>query len=280
MWSNAQILDLSFIIYTSVFVILLILSAFFSGSETAFFSLKKTTLKRFSSSKQLAERQISHLLKDPKKLLITIILGNTVVNIAIASLSALLTVRFAHSVGIDETISLLINVVIVTAVILFFSEIMPKITAVKNAEKIAKLYAAPLLIFYYLLLPFSSFLNRINNVVVALLKVDKDKFELSDDELKTLVDLGEEKGALEQDEKEMIHSILEMSDTLVREIMVPRTDMIAIDVESTLHQTLSIAKEKLHSRIPVYSEKTDDIAGILYLKDLLPFIRKKKYGYI
>jgi gliding motility-associated protein GldE len=275
MWSNAQILDLSFIIYTSVFVILLILSAFFSGSETAFFSLKKTTLKRFSSSKQLAERQISHLLKDPKKLLITIILGNTVVNIAIASLSALLTIRFAHSVGIDETISLLINVVIVTAVILFFSEIMPKITAVKNAEKIAKLYAAPLLIFYYLLLPFSSFLNRINNVVVALLKVDKDKFELSDDELKTLVDLGEEKGALEQDEKEMIHSILEMSDTLVREIMVPRTDMIAIDVESTLHQTLSIAKEKLHSRIPVYSEKTDDIAGILYLKDLLPFIRKK-----
>jgi len=268
-------LDPSFSFYFFVFIALLIFSAFFSGAETAFFSLTKSTLDKLSRSKSMASRQVADLLKEPKKLLISILVGNTISNVAIATIAALLTTQLSIKYHLNTELILLLNVLVVTIVILIFSEIIPKVTAVKNAKKVALRLVLPITFFYYLFLPLSSFFSALTKIFTSALKLDKDKHVLSDQELRTLVEVGEEKGALEKDEKEMIHSILEMSETIAREIMVPRTDMIGVDKGATLTHVLNLVKDKLHSRIPVYDDSIDNIVGILFLKDLLPFIKKR-----
>ena len=269
-------MDPSFIVYALVFLLLLILSAFFSGSETAFFSLTKATINKLAQSKKRNAKQVAVLLHEPKKLLIAIIIGNTLANVATATLAAVLTTRFSRAHGLhSEVLLLFINVLVVTFVILFFSEIIPKVTAVKNARKVAIHLSLPLTFFYYTFYPATVFFDFVTRLITSSLGIDKDKYTLSEEELRALVDVGEEKGALKKDEKEMIHSIFEMGETMAREIMVPRTDMVCIEKSATLNQVLNLVKDKLHSRIPVYADKVDNIIGILHLKDLLPFIKKK-----
>ncbi len=258
-----------------IFAILLMFSAFFSASETAFFSLPKSTVEKYARSKQVLTRQVAVLLKEPRRLLISIIIGNTLVNVAIASIATLLTSKLIVRYALNETIALLVNVVVVTFVILFFSEILPKIIAVKNAKTLSRNFALPLTFFHYLFYPISYVLDLFTQQISATFGADKDKFNLSEKELRTLVDVGEERGALLKEEKEMIHGIFEMSGTVAREIMVPRTDMVCLEKHASLNEVLKTVKEHMHSRIPVYDETIDNIVGILYVKDLLPFIRKR-----
>ncbi len=273
-------MDTSFLFYAFAFILLLVLSAFFSSSEVAYFSLTETTVKSLKKSKKLAEKRVARLLSDSRKLLITIITGNTAVNVAVASIAALLTNNAINNYHLNRYVVLFINIVVVTLVILIISEIIPKVIAVKDAKKIALKSSLPLQIFHYLLYPVTFVLNGLTVAFSGKYAKDYNKYMLSEKELRTLVDVGEEKGALKKDEKEMIHSIFELGETIVREIMVPRTDMMCIEEEATLTQILNLVKEKLHSRIPVYKEKVDNITGILYLKDLLPFIRKRNKSEI
>ncbi len=270
-----SILDPSFLMYAITFLILLLFSAFFSGAETAFFSLTKSNVQKLAQGKSAAGKQVAVLLKESKKLLVAIIIGNTITNVAIATIATLIATRLNEAYQWNETLFLLLNVVLVTLVILIFSEIIPKVTAVKNAKKLATRMAFPLTFFYYLFLPLSAVFTMLTDLFSNALGLKRDKLLLTDEELKSLVDVGEEKGALEQDEKEMIHSIMEMGDTLAREIMVPRTDMLGVDKSATLVQVLNLVKDSMHSRIPVYDDSIDNIVGILFLKDLLPFIRKR-----
>ena len=268
-------MDPSSVLSILAFLILLIMSAFFSGSETAFFSLTATTITHFKKSKKPREKQIATLLAEPRKLLISIIIGNTVVNVAIASLAAILTTRLAFQYNLNSVLILFLNVVVVTLVILFFSEIIPKVIASKNSKKLAVRIVYPLTFFFYIFYPIAVVLDLMTQIFSNALGVEKDKHHLSEEELRTLVDVGEERGALQKDEKEMIHSIFEMSDTTAKEIMVPRTDMVCIEKSATITQILNLIKEKLHSRIPVFSETYDNILGILYVKDLLPLIKRR-----
>ena len=268
-------MDPSFFFYTAVFIILLILSAFFSGSETAFFSLTKSVINQFKKSKIRSKVKVADLLQDSKKLLISIIIGNTIVNVSIATLAAIITTRLSHDFGLNHNLILIIDVFVITFVILFFSEIIPKIFATKTTKKLAPKLVYPLTLFYYIFYPLSVLLEGLTGVISSWIGIDKDKHYLSEDELRILVEVGEEKGALLKDEKEMIHSIFEMSQTTAKEIMVPRTDMVCIDKGASINQVLSLIKEKLHSRIPVFQESVDNILGILYVKDLLPLIKKR-----
>ncbi|MBD3224427.1 MAG: DUF21 domain-containing protein, partial [Caldithrix sp.] len=156
-------MDPSSLIYALVFILLLIGSAFFSGSETTFLSLRKTTVKSFSKSKNLSHRQVAHLLSDSQKLLISIIIGNTIVNVSVASLAAVLTSRASIRLGVNPALILLLNVVVVTGVILFFSEIIPKVSAVRNPRVLAPKLAYPLTFFYYLFYPISVVFSEITN---------------------------------------------------------------------------------------------------------------------
>ncbi len=268
-------MDPSSLLYALIFIVLLLMSALFSGSETAFLSLTKSNINQFARSKHTAYRQVAFLMQEPKKLLICIIIGNTIANVAIASAAALLTTRLSMEKGLDPTLILIINVVVVTLVILFFSEIVPKVMAVRSAKAIVVKAALPLTFFYYLFYPLIQIFDVITHLLSNSLGVRMDKTKLSEAELRTLVDVGEEMGALKKDEKQMIHSIFEMSDTVAREIMVPRTDMVCIEKLATLNQVLAMVKDKLHSRIPVYAETIDNIVGILYLKDLMPYIKRR-----
>jgi gliding motility-associated protein GldE len=251
------------------------LSGFFSASETAYFSITTSDLERMRNKKDYGSKQIVQLLAHPKKLLITIIVGNTIVNIGAASLAAIVTLDICNTLGIDTKLGVLIDVIIVTFVILIVAEIIPKVVAVKNAIKVAKSFAFPLTIFYYLFSPFVSIFHALTQWLTSVFNVDKNRLLLSEEELRSIVDMGEEKGTLQQDEKEMIHSIFEFGETTVKEIMIPRIDMVCISIDSKLDSLLSLIKKYLHSRIPLYKEKVDNIIGIIYAKDLLPFVNRK-----
>jgi len=268
-------LDPSSFVYVVSFIILLLFSAFFSASETAYFSLPKSTVEKYARSKSVVARQVATLLKEPRRLLIGIIIGNTLVNVAVASIATVITTKWIVEYQLNETLTLLLNVVVVSFVILFFSEILPKITAVKNAQKLSRQFALPLTFFHYLFYPLSYVLDLFTQLLTSATGKKANKFTLTETELRTLVDVGEEKGALLKEEKEMIHGIFELHGTVAREIMVPRTDMVCLEKEASLNTVLKVVKEKMHSRIPVYDETVDNIVGILYIKDLLPFIRKR-----
>jgi len=271
-------LDILILTYLIVFIILLVLSGFFSASETAYFSISSSDIERMRSKEDYGSKQVVQLLAQPKKLLITIIVGNTIVNIGAASLAAIVTLEICDAFGLDRNLGVLIDVIVVTFVILICSEIIPKVAAVKNAKKVAKNFAFPLTLFYYLFSPIVSIFHTLTQWLTSIFNISKNRLLLSEEELRSIVDMGEEKGTLQQDEKEMIHSIFEFSETTVKEIMIPRIDMVCISTDSKLDSLLSLIKKHLHSRIPLYKDKVDNIIGIIYAKDLLPFVNRKSDG--
>lgn len=262
--------------YVTAFVILLGFSAFFSGSEISFFSLLQSDIDSFQSSSKRKEQRVAKLMTQPRQLLITIIIGNTVVNITIASLAAILTTQFCIKFNFNPEIGILLNIVVVTLVLLIVSEVMPKVIAVRNPRSFSCVVSGVLTAIFYLFFPISLVLTRFTRFVQHSMGFSAERTQLSEEELKTLVDVGAEQGTLEKDEKEMIHSIFEFGETTVKEIMVPRTDMVCIEANATLSQIMELVKTKLLSRIPVYEDRIDNIIGILYVKDLLPLLGRRK----
>ena len=254
------------------------LSGFFSASETAYFSIVPADIERMRNKEDYGSKQVVQLLAHPRRLLITIIVGNTIVNISAASLAAIVTLDICEAFGVDIKIGILIDIIVVTFVLLIFSEIIPKVAAVRNAKKVAKNFAFPLTIFYYLFSPLVSIFHTFTLWLTSTFNISKSRLLLSEEELRSIVDMGEEKGTLQQDEKEMIHSIFEFGETTVKEIMIPRIDMVCISTDSELNSLLGLIKKHLHSRIPLYKDKVDNIIGIIYAKDLLSFVNRKSNG--
>ena len=262
-----------FIVFRIIlFFVLIALSAFFSGSEAAFFSLSKEMIDRVKESTTKSSQRIVRLLKQPRHLLITILAGNTIVNVAAATIAALFTADLSARFQFSEKIALIAEVVVVTLVLLVFGELSPKIFAVKNAYKFALAVSIPLTIIRIILYPIVVLLNSFPTLISGLMATRVKKHLLSKEELKTLIEVSEEKGTLEEDEKEMIHSIFEFSKTTVREIMVPRIDMVCADQSTPLSELIDLIKSRGHTRIPLYDEKVDNILGVIHAKELLPFI--------
>lgn len=248
------------------------LSAFFSSAETAFFSISQSLLAELKEARDLRSRRVVRLLERPKELLITILTGNALVNVAVAVVAAFFTVRICQMAGFPVSIGLIIEVVVVSGIILVLGEITPKIVALKHARAWALWTALPLDVIRRLLLPLTKLLNLLSGGVSRALGVERRRIALSEDEIRTLVEISEERKALEQDEKEMIQGIFEFSETTVREIMVPRVDIACLPINASVQDVLQIVKEKGHSRIPIYNETLDNIAGLVHVKDLLPYL--------
>jgi putative hemolysin len=244
----------------------LILSAFFSGSETALFSLNKLQLKKMQKEESgWRVNSIIKLLNDPQKTLITILTGNMFVNIAASSLATYLAIKLFGNVGIGIAGGIMIFMILV------FGEIVPKSLAISNAETIAKKIARPVEIISSFLFPLILFFKIIINVLYYFFgkKRVKEKKEITEEDLITLINVGKDEGVIEEEEKKMIRNIFEFGDTMVKEVMVPRVDMACIPSEAKLNSILRLIKKMGHSRIPVYKETIDNIIGILYTKDLL-----------
>lgn len=215
-------------------------------------------------------------MRNPRQLLITIVVGNTIVNITTASLAAILTTRICVELALNPQIGIFIDIVVVTLVILITSEIIPKVIAVRNPYTYSQVASSFLLFTHFLFYPLSAVLTRFTRFLQNSVGLSPEKMVLSQGELKTLVEVGEEQGTLEKDEKEMIHSIFEFGETAVKEIMIPRTDMVCVRINTTLTEIMQLVKDKLLSRIPVYKNRIDNIVGILYVKDLLPLLSKRR----
>ena len=245
------------------FILLLLLSAFFSSSETAYFNLRKHR-SNFSG-------RVKKIINDPEKLLVTILTGNTFVNIAMGSLAAWITHDIAEKYGWSKTIAILSEVIVVSIVLLIFGEILPKVVALRNSEKLADLFSIPIKILLFLFTPFVYFSNIIIKIP-SFLPMNKEKIFDSEEELKILTEIGEKEGTLQEEESEIIQSIFDFKDKNVREIMMPRVDMIAVDSSSSIDDVMDLISDKQFSKIPVYKENIDKIVGIIYAKDLLPYL--------
>ncbi len=244
---------------TISFLVLILLSAFFSSSETAYFNLRKHR-GNFSN-------KVKNIINEPEKLLVTILTGNTFVNIALGSLAAIVT---HHYFG-DSSSAILFEVLIVSIIILIFGEILPKIIALHNSEKLAELFKVPVKILLFLFTPF-VYVSKIFTKIPSLLQMNKEKIFDSEEELKILTEIGEKEGTLQEEESDIIQSIFDFKDKHVREIMKPRVDMVAIESSSTIDDVMDLISIKQFSKIPVYKENIDKIVGIIYAKDLLPYL--------
>ncbi|MCX7832163.1 MAG: hemolysin family protein [Actinobacteria bacterium] len=253
-------------------LVLLMLSALFSSSETAFTALNKAKVRKLKDSKVKGAYLLERLIEDPQRLLSTLLLGNNLVNILIASIATkLATDRFGNAgVGVATGLA--------TLFILIFGEITPKNYAVRHAEKVS-LFAAPFIAsLSYVFFPIAKIIVSLSNLVLKALGQELIKGQpfLTPDEIKAIVAIGEEEGVIEEEERKMIHSILEFGDTIVKEIMVPRTEMVAIPETTSIKEALELARKEGYSRIPVFSGNIDNIVGILYVKDMIAFVEKGK----
>jgi CBS domain containing-hemolysin-like protein len=264
--------------------ILLGLSAFFSASEVAFFSLKNTTITERATSDG-AFAKIQTLLGTPKRLLATLLIGNTLANAALVITVTSFTEQWikeqGHRFGEGTApIALGLVVCVVAVLILMFGEIAPKIFAAKHAEAIAKRTVRIVSFFQILLYPFteatiqgSKFLESL--MIELKLKV-RGKKEFSDEEIQAIAELGIERANLEQTEKRLIDSVLDFREKPVRKIMTPRTDIIAIDVETSIQEAIDLIVKTKRSRLPLYEENLDHILGVIYAKDLVKYMHTRK----
>lgn len=266
--------DIDLWVKTLLFILLLVLSAFFSGSEVAIFGLSRREQDEIKERTDGASRKLKRLLESPQQTLITILTGNNAVNIAAASIAALLASDISRIYKIPQVWALMIEVAVVACLILILSEITPKIFALRNPRLVSLRVAAPLSFIRLLLYPIVAFFTAITDFFTRMLGVEKLRLEYSTEELKTLVEVSEEKGQLEETEKEMITSIFEFGDTLVKEIMIPRTDMHMLSAESNLAEIVEYISQVGNSRYPVFREDRDNVVGFLYAKDLLYYIRE------
>lgn len=257
-------------VYLGILGLLLVFSALFSGSEVAFFSLSPGAREEIGEDRSRSAVRVQWLLERPRSLLNTILILNTLVNVGAAVLATMLTLDAAVVLGWSETTAILVQMVALTFVLLVVSEIAPKVTASRQPAVYARAVTVLLYPLARLLYPISSALAKITMWIQS--HIHRTSEPLSSEDLKTMAEVGEAHGSLEEDERALIHSILEFGETTVREVMVSRVDMIALPETATLEEALELIRASGHSRFPLYSDHLDHILGVIYAKDLLPFL--------
>lgn len=269
-------MDISWYYNLLLLFILFLLSAFFSGSEVALFSLNRNKLKNSLSGNPIIERYLIRLLDFPRRLLVTILLGNTFVNVAASIVAVALTLQLADYYKISNDLALTIQIILLTILIVLIGELIPKVWASKNSLSFAKFVSIPLYWTSVVLFPISESFTELIKYLVSKLKYDKTKLVISHEEISELASLGQERGTIEEDESSLIQSIVTFKDVSVYEIMTPRVDIISISVDASFDKVIKIITSSGHSRIPLYKNNLDEIIGIIYAKDILPFLQKKE----
>ena len=262
--------------------ILILLNAFFAAAEIAFISLNDAKIEKQAKDGNKKAKTIQGMLKNPSKFLATIQIGITLAGFlssafasdAFADNLAPILNKIAPSVGIGtwRGISIIIITIILSYFTLIFGELVPKRIAMKNYEKLAFASIGVIKVISVITAPFVKFLTVSTNLVSKLFGVrENDEETVTEEEIRMMVDAGEEKGTIDSEEKEMINNVFEFDDRIVSEIMVDRTNMFAVDINSSIEELLEeLAEENnRYSRIPVYDETIDDIKGIIYVKDLV-----------
>lgn len=247
-----------------VLLILIAMSSFFSMSETALMSISKIRLRHMAEEGVPNAKLVEKLLEDPNKLLGAILIGNNIVNIGASSLATIVATNIFGSGGVG------IATGIMTILVLIFGEITPKSIAQQKSEVVALKVAKIIRIVVFIFKPFISIFTGISSLFIKILGGDPNATEsfITEEELKTMVDVSEEEGVLENVEKEMIFNVFDFADQQVKDIMVQRVDIVSIDEEASYDEVMEVIKSEQFSRIPVYNQTIDNIIGVLNVKDL------------
>lgn len=258
-------------------VVLLLLSAFFSGSEVAFFSIKQKNLDEDFKSSKLISRYTSNLIAFPRRLLIAILVGNTLANVAASIVSVSLALEIARLYNVKVNVILTIQIVLITIVILLFCELLPKVFASRHPNLTIKLIVLPLYFFSMIIYPISESITELIRLTFSKVKFDKSKSAITEKEISDLAELGHERGTLEEDEQEIISSFVEFKSVLVAEVMIPRVDIVAVPYNVSNEELIDTINRSGYSRFPVYKENLDKIVGLVHAKDLLKYLRNKSF---
>jgi len=256
-------------LYLVLLFVCLILSAFFSSSETAFISLQRIRIEHLVSTKVKGAERVARMIQRPEKLLSTVLLGNTFVNTAAAALATALAIPIWGERGI------LISTIGLTVILLIFCETTPKTIAVLHAERLSLAFARPLELISWLFTPFVVVLSWIASGFSKLVGGTPVPMSLiSEEEIRTMISVGHEGGTVEKSEAEMLHKVFDFGNRPVREVMVPRPEVICIEQGSKIADFLTLYAESPISRFPVYQENMDNVVGILSVKDVLMALAK------
>lgn len=266
-------MDPSAAIQIIVLIILLLLSAFFSSAETSLTTVNRIRIRSLAEDGNSRAKVVLEITENSSKLLSTILIGNNIVNLSASALTTTIAYGFGHDAAIA------IATGIITVAILIFGEITPKTIATLHAETLALLYAYPIRLIMWLITPISVAINLMSSFIFFILRIDPNaKPEaMTEDELRTIVDVGHESGVIEEEERDMINNVFDLGDAKAKDVMVPRVNMIFADVDSTYNELIDIFRENKFTRLPIYEETTDNVIGTINMKDLLLFDNTKDF---
>ncbi len=265
---------------------LLALSAFFSSAETALTTVNRMRVRTLAEAGNKEALILAKVIENPGKMLSTVLVGNNIVNLSASSMMTTLTMELFGSKAVGIATGIL------TLLILVFGEIIPKNVSNLYSETTALKYARIISFLMFVLTPVIYLVNQIALGLLLLLGMDpnKKKEAITEDELRTIVEVSHEEGVIESEERKMINNVFDFGDSVAKDVMVPRIDMVMVDVDSSFEELLDVFREERFTRIPVYEESTDNVIGIINMKDLLladknrpfsirDFLREPMYTY-
>ena len=247
-----------------IIIVLIFLSGFFSSAETAFSTLNRVRMRNLEEEGSKKAARVNKILESYSKMLSAILIGNNIVNLTASSLTT------AFVIGVCGNAYIGVGTGILTIVVLLGGEIIPKTWANLNSEKLALAYSSIIYALMKVMTPVIFIVDLLSNGILKLLHVDPNKKmdTITESELKTYVDVSHEDGQIESDEREMIYNIFEFSDTCVKDIMIPRTNMVTVNADESINDLIKVFHESMYTRIPVYQEDKDSMIGFVNIKDL------------
>lgn len=247
-----------------IIIVLIFLSGFFSSAETAFSTLNRVRMRNLEEEGSKKAARVNKILESYSKMLSAILIGNNIVNLTASSLTT------AFVIGVCGNAYIGLGTGILTIVVLLGGEIIPKTWANLNSEKLALAYSSIIYALMKVMTPVIFIVDLLSKGILKLLHVDPNKKNdtITESELKTYVDVSHEDGQIESDEREMIYNIFEFSDTCVKDIMIPRTNMVTVNADESINDLIKVFHESMYTRIPVYQEDKDSMIGFVNIKDL------------
>jgi putative hemolysin len=258
-------------------VLLFALSAFMSGAETALTAVGHWKIRQLREEGQDPTGAFALLERDRARFITTLLIGNNLVNIAATALVTQMTLRLAAPLGVSESLALAYATGLMTFLVLIFGEITPKSFAVQNAVPLSRFVIRPVYYLSVVVYPIGRFFTLVANLILRLFRLEAATNSLiTEDELRLMLRSAEESGVIEAQEQQMIRGIIDLEETVVREVMTPRVDVVAVSEEATLGELLELVTKHGYSRLPVYSDTIDNVRGTVYARDLLAYLGRSE----
>ena len=263
-------MDTSVAIQLIILLILLILSGFFSSAETALTTVNRMRIRGLADEGNKKAKTVMHITDDTSKMLSAILIGNNVVNLSAASLTTTLAYNLGGSM-------VAVASAVLSVLIIIFGEITPKTMATLHAEKMSLRYAPVINLYIKVMTPFVFIINKLSDIILRVLHIDPNakNNQMTESELRTIVDVSHESGVIESDEKEMIYNVFDLGDAKAKDVMVPRVHVTFADVNATYEELIDIFREDKFTRLPIFEDTTDNVVGTINMKDLLLYDSKK-----